>query len=120
MLCIVQSGEKTYTLSKFSQFRTMEFFMRRRDFRRFVRTAFFVPNEKIVNRALKLCHAHAHAIAGDGKERSYRNCAKSAQVPGPDWIRLRREAVGALYATVRLYLLWDSIAVNAHHGCGIP
>jgi hypothetical protein len=26
----VRSGEKTYTLSKFSQFRTMEFFMRRK------------------------------------------------------------------------------------------
>jgi hypothetical protein len=39
----------------------MEFFMRRQDFRRLVRTAFFVPNEKIVNRALKLCHAHASA-----------------------------------------------------------
>jgi hypothetical protein len=57
----VQSGEKTYTLSKFSQFRTMEFFMRRQDFRRPVRTAFFVPNEEIGNPALKLCHAHASA-----------------------------------------------------------
>jgi hypothetical protein len=64
----------------------MEFFMRRQDLRRLVRTAFFVPNEKIVNRALKLCHAHASA--GDGKARSYRNCAKSGQVPGPDWIRV--------------------------------
>jgi hypothetical protein len=63
----IQSGEKTYTLSKFSQFRTMEFFMRRQDFRRLVRTAFFVSNEKSVNRALKLCHSHASA--GDGKER---------------------------------------------------
>jgi ABC-type proline/glycine betaine transport system ATPase subunit len=42
----------------------MEFFMRRQDFRRLVRTAFFVSNENIVNRALKLCHAHA--IARDG------------------------------------------------------
>jgi hypothetical protein len=41
----------------------MEFYMRRQDFSRPVRTAFFVPNEKIVNRALKLCHAHA--IPGD-------------------------------------------------------
>jgi hypothetical protein len=54
----------------------MEFFMRRQDFRRLVRTAIFVPNEKIVNRALKL--GQARASAGDGKERSYRNYAKSA------------------------------------------
>jgi hypothetical protein len=54
----------------------MEFFMRRQDFRRPVRTAFFVPNEKIVNRALKL--GQARASAGDGKARSYRNYAKSA------------------------------------------
>jgi hypothetical protein len=82
----VQSWEKTYTLSKSCQFRTTEFFMRRQDFRRLVRTAVFIPNDKIVNRALNLCHAHASA--GDGKKRSYRNSANSAQVPGPDWIRL--------------------------------
>jgi hypothetical protein len=78
--------EKTYILSKFSQFRTMEFFMLRKTSGDQCGRRFLYLIEKIVNRALKLCHAHASA--GDGKERSYRNCAKSAQVLGPDWIRL--------------------------------
>jgi hypothetical protein len=123
---IVQSGEKTYTLSKSTQLRTMEFFMRRPNFQRPVRTAFFVPNEKIVNRALQLCHAHASA--GDRaviqelcEKRSFWGLTGFAWPPGSGGCTLRHcpfvPALG-FHSCVRPPWPWNSIADLC--SCGFP